>query len=199
MNVPDRYGFLALPLGNKREQAFEKYFPVLEEYHNRYGHTNVPQTGPARDILERHCPGFVNWVSKMRDHYTDLKNGFKPEGKYTPNMHSKLRSIKFEARKPQKNMLSVIRLVRGARAFKELNGHCDFNNKAGCIMPAGYQDLPQLRNEVIMKNLMSKLAKRKVAQIEELGIILDQRLSEQPPPPPLVQHPASFTTARDGR
>jgi hypothetical protein len=47
MNVPDRYGFLALPIGNKGEQAFEKYFPVLEEYHNCYGHTNVPQTGSA--------------------------------------------------------------------------------------------------------------------------------------------------------
>jgi hypothetical protein len=79
----------------------------------------------------------------MREHYTDLKNGFKPEGKYTPNMYSKLRSIKFEARKPQKNMCSVIRLVQGACGFKELNGHCNFN-KAGCIMPTGYQDLPQL-------------------------------------------------------
>jgi len=61
MDVPDRYPFLALPLGNKREQAFEKYFPILEEYNNRYGHTNVPQHGPARDILERHCPGFVTY------------------------------------------------------------------------------------------------------------------------------------------
>lgn len=173
MDIPDRYPFLALPIGNKREQAFEKYFPLLEEYYNRYGHTNVPQTGPARDILERHCPGFVTWVSRMRGHYTDLKNGFKPEGKYTPNMHSKLKSIKFESRKPQKNMASFIKLMRGVRAFKELHGHCDLN-KAGCRMPDGYHDLPQLLNEVRRKNL--KLAKRKMAQFEELGINLDQRL-----------------------
>lgn len=47
MELPDKYPFLALPLGNKREQAFEKYFPILEEYSIRYGHTNIPQTGPA--------------------------------------------------------------------------------------------------------------------------------------------------------
>ena len=59
------------------------------------------------------------------------KNGFKPEGKYMTNMYTKLRNIKFEARK----------LVQGACAFKVLNEHCDFN-KAGCRMPTGYQDLP---------------------------------------------------------
>lgn len=82
-------------------------------------------------------------------------------------MYRKLRSIKYEARKPQKNIRSVIRLIQGAHGFKEFNGHCDFN-KAGCIMPTGYQDLPQsLQNEVVIKNLVSKLAKQKFQVVDD--------------------------------
>jgi hypothetical protein len=149
----------------------------------------------------------------MRDQYTDLKNGFRPEGKYTPNMHSKLRSLKFEHRKPQKNMIAINKLMRGGRAFKELNGHCDFD-KEGCMFPEGYQDLSQLLHEVRIKDMKSKLAKRKVQQFEELGINLDTPLastslnnftnnstmrepdhhsSNRQHPISLVHHPASFT------
>lgn len=97
--------------------------------------------------------------------------------------------------------------MKGARAFKELNGHCDFT-KEGCMIPDGYADLQQLLLEVRNKDLKLNLAKRKIKQFEELGISLhknehigrnankensqNHNYPFQQCPTLLEQHPASF-------